>query len=943
MNIGFSPYTPSRGATRIGLVVTRLIAAAFLAPGCASLASGAESDRQQVDFLARLSVPFVPNAGQWDKRAAFAARTFAGTLFITRDGQLVYSLPAASAAATSALTSPDRGWVLTETLVDARGRPRPMAPRALNAATGDRGMGQTIRHAVGNDRSRHVDGVNTYERVNLGDLYPGVNVQLRATGSNVEKIFTIAPKHDPKQVRIRLAGADRVEIGGEGELIAHTGNGPVTFTAPFAFQERPTGELTPVAVAYTLMPGTAAAAGTGAAAIAEVTYGFAVGEYDRARPLVIDPLLQSSYVGGSGDDRAHAMAIHPTSGEVYVAGITNSADFPAVTTASGGIATGAQPAASGGGDAFVARFSADLTVRPQATYFGGTGTDIVYAIAIHPVTGDVYVAGHTDSADLPGVTVATGGVATGAQSVKSIGNDAFVARFNAALTALPQVSYLGGSGDDYARAVTIHPATGEVYVAGYTGSFDLPSATVASGGVATGAQSVKAAGNDSFVARFNASLTALPQTTYFGGNGFFDYAYALAIHPTSGDIYIAGYTDSTDLPSVSVASGGIANGAQITKSGGLDTFVARFNAALSQRPQASYFGGSGTDIAYAAAIHPASGEVYLAGYTDSGNLPGVSVASGGVATGAQSVKAASEDAFVVRFNAALTARPQASYFGGVGADRAYALAIHPGSGEVYIAGNTSSDDLPSTTVALGGLTAAAQATNSIFGDTFVARLNAALTTRPQASYLGGSSVEQGTALAIHPVTGEAYLAGYTQSTDLPGRTVATGGVATGAQIVKAAGNDGFIGRFSYDLAFAALACNLDIDASGGAPDAASDGAMLLRAMLGMTDTAITSGLVTGTPPRDTWPSMRHFLNNSCGTNFAPVIRPPFAAPPCDLDLDGSGGAPNAMTDGLMLLRAMLGLTGSSVTSGAIIGTPPRNTWPQIRQYLNDRCGASFVP
>jgi hypothetical protein len=816
-----------------------------------------------------------------------------------------------------------------------------MRQSTLKAPSGFIPMEGKVSYAIGSDPSKHADNLNTYERVNLGDMYPGVNVQLRATSNNVEKIFTVAPKHDPKQIHIKLAGANKLEIGAHGELIAHTGNGPVAFTAPIAFQETANGERVPVQVAYTL--NVAALEATSSHQPQDAHYGFNVDRYDLTRPLVIDPLLQSTYLGGSGTDYAYTMAIHPVTGELYIAGYTDSSDLPSVTTASGGVATGAQSVMSSVGDVFIARFNAALTTRPQTSYFGGTGTDIAHALAIHPTTGEVYIAGHTSSTDLPSVTVASGGVAAGAQSAKSIGNDAFVARFNAALTAIPQVSYLGGFGDDYARAIAIHPTSGEVYVAGYTGSSDLPSVTVASGGVASGAQSAKASGNDAFVARFNTALTALPQTSYFGGNGFFDYAYALAIHPTSGELYIAGYTDSTDLPSVTVASGGVAAGAQNAKATGLDAFVARFNAALTTRPQASYFGGSGTDIAYALAIHPTSGEVYTAGSTDSSNLPSVNVASGGVANSAQSIKAASEDAFIVRFNAALTESTQASYFGGVGVDRAYALGIHPGSGEVYIAGNTSSDDLPSTTIASGGLAAGAQSTNSVFGDTFVARLNAALTARPQASYLGGSNTEQAYGLAIHPVSGEVYMAGYTQSANLPSLSVASGGVGTGAQSVKSIGNDVFVSRFSYDLALFALACNLNVDAGDGAPNAANDGMILLRAMLGLSDNAIIAGAISGTPPRNTWPAIRHYLNNSCGTNFAPIVRPPFTGAACDLDLDGSGGAPNAVSDGLMLVRAMLGFTGTNVTNGAITGTPPRNSWALIRDYLNQNCGTSFAP
>jgi hypothetical protein len=64
---------------------------------------------------------------------------------------------------------------------------------------------------------------------------------------------------------------------------------------------------------------------------------------------------------------------------------------------------------------------------------------------------------------------------------------------------------------------------------------------------------------------------------------------------------------------------------------------------------------------------------------------------------------------------------------------------------------------------------------------------------------------------------------------------------------------------------------------------------------------------------------------------------------CNLDLDGSGGAPNAASDGLMLVRAMLGFTRTAVTDGAISGSPPRNTWALIRQYSSDNCGSNFLP
>jgi hypothetical protein len=865
-----------------------------------------------------------------------------------------------------------------------------MNQSTLKAPAGYRPMEGKVSYAIGNDPSKHADNLNTYERVNLGDMYPGVNVQLRATGNNVEKIFTVAPKHDPKQIHIKLAGAEKLEIGKHGELIAHTGNGPVTFTAPIAFQENDKGERVSVDVAYALVSvGADLAALPGAqpsdahsSPAAATTYSFTLGTYDRNQLLVIDPLLQSTYHGGTGDEYVAALAIHPVSGEVYIAGSITGTDLPSLTTGSGGVATGAQGTYGGGlRDAFVTRFNAALTARAQSTYLGGSGEDFATALAIHPATGDVYIAGTTRSPDLPSITTGlSGGVAVGAQFFKSLGTDAFVTRFNAALTARPQSTYLGGSGDDYAGALAIHPATGEVYIAGYTNSTDLPSVdpSLASGGATFGAQSSKSGNNDAFVTRFNAALTTRPQSTYLGGNGE-DQAYALAIHPATGEVYIAGSTNSTNLPSVTPGvSGGTAYGAQDVYGGSDDAFVARFNAALTARPQSTYLGGTGTDGASAIAIHPATGDVYIAGKTTSADLPSVTPASGGVATSAQSAQAGTYDAFVTRFNAALTARSQSSYLGGSGYDVANALAIHPAAGEVYVAGQTSSANLPGVTTGSGGAAAGAQSAFAGNFDAFVSRFNAALTKRSQSTYLGGPGNDHAAALAIHPVTGEVYVAGRTDATNLPGVRVASGGLAEGAQNTKVSSDDAFVSRFSSDLAAGdfvpnpfAFAPKLNVPMSSLQTSAAAQ----VTGMLGTVPLFVTGGsmaefCVSSSPGCvcDVVPfgNTNATMNNNqfvCVRQVAPAFTPGQTIATlvvgggwadfivstgtqitnCNLDIDGSGGAPNAASDGLMLVRAMLGFTGTAVTTGAISGSPPRNTWPLIRQYLNDNCGTSFAP
>jgi hypothetical protein len=276
---------------------------------------------------------------------------------------------------------------------------------------------------------------------------------------------------------------------------------------------------------------------------------------------------------------------------------------------------------------------------------------------------------------------------------------------------------------------------GEVYVAGSTSSAGFP-------GTAGGSQPAYAGNEDCFVARLNAGLTSLDQATYLGGTGadtFFGFS-GLALHPSSGEVYVTGLTLSTDLP-------GTAGGAQETL-GGQDAFVSRLNASLTVLIQSTYLGGNlpagaGLDSGTAVAVHPGSGGVYVTGHTQATNFPGTS-------GGAQTSLAGGGDAFVAHLNSTLTTIVQATYLGGSEGDGGSDLAIHPTSGEIYVAGSTGSSDFPSTA---GGA-------QTVPGNGFLARLDPALAatgtsfftvnpcrvldTREPAGPYGGPALQAGT-------------------------------------------------------------------------------------------------------------------------------------------------------------------------------------------------------
>ncbi len=299
-----------------------------------------------------------------------------------------------------------------------------------------------VSRFIGNDPARWHSDVPTFDCVSLGEAWPGIDVELAARGNNAEKLFTVAPGADTRRIAIRLRGAKRLELAADGSLVAHTGNGPVSFTAPAAWQDID-GRRRPVSVAY---------------ALAGQRYGFTLGDYDHALPVVIDPLLQATYLGAGPTNRATGVALD-ASGNVFVAGLTASADFP-------GTAGGAQPVSGGGFyDAFVAKLNTGLTTLVQATYLAGAGGDSAYALALD-ASGNVFVAGVTGSTDFPGT-------AGGAQAANGGGTDAFVAKLNNGLTTLIQATYLGGSGPEQPHALALD-VSGNVFVAGSTDSTDFP-------------------------------------------------------------------------------------------------------------------------------------------------------------------------------------------------------------------------------------------------------------------------------------------------------------------------------------------------------------------------------------------------------------------------------------------------------------------------------------
>ncbi|NWG02532.1 MAG: hypothetical protein HXY44_06730 [Syntrophaceae bacterium] len=623
-------------------------------------------------ILGNLRIPFISNEGQMDDDVKFYAKTPAMTISITEWGELIYSVP--------------NFFTFNEKPV--RGRMAEVRPCKESATK--------VSYFHGSDPRKWKRRLKTYEEVSLGEVFQGIEVKLRAYGNNVEKLFYIQPGADPNEIRIRVSGVRDLNVTGSGELEVETDTGRMKFTKPIAYQERPVSRQLSAAnhqnqnrsyidVAYVVDAN---------------EYGFKVGNYDKTQPLIIDPLLQSTYLGGNGSETGQAIAIHPTTGDVYITGVSD-------------------------GQVFVSRLSSDLTTLLQTTTLGGSHWDEAYGIAIHPDTGDVYITGYTTSSDFPGLS--------GAADTTFAGyNEAFVSRLSSDLTLI-RSTFLGGEGYEVSYGIAIHPNTGDIYVTGVTNSTNFPNIT--------GGADTTMTGDEAFVSRLSSNLRTIYQSTFLGG-GSYDSGSAIAIHPTSGDIYVTGTTGSSDFPN-------IAGGADITLMGS-EAFVARLSSNLRTLYQSTFLGGSGHDSAYSIAIHPSRG-VYVTGQTFSNDFPEIT-------DGADTTFENSE-AFVARLSLDLKNLHQSTYLGGSADEIGHAIVVYPTTGDVYVTGATESNDFPKITNGADITFAASEA--------FVSRLSGTLNFLYQSTFLGGRSVDTGTGVAIHPTTGRIYVTGSTGSSDFP--------------------------------------------------------------------------------------------------------------------------------------------------------------------------------
>lgn len=459
-----------------------------------------------------------------------------------------------------------------------------------------------------------------------------------------------------------------------------------------------------------------------------------------------------------------------------------------------------------------------------STFFGGNAGEIAWAVKVVNVgtNGYVYVAGQTFSSKFTNnVPLSTPGAYQTNYNGGTQAGDAFVAKFDSLGSNLLYFTYLGGSGDDAAYALTVD-TTGDAYVTGYTVSTNFPVTNAIPGGAAIGGPVDRFSHTylaDAFVAELGADGSNLIYSTYLGGAGA-DAAYGIALD-SSNNAYVTGFTYSTNFPTSTNAFQkhlGVTNSV-FSSYYNANAFVSEIGAGGTNLLYSSFLGGTNYDWGRGIAVD-SSNYIYVTGFTASTNFPTTNavqqqlisvtyttnsaptneifttnIVNGYLLNGATN-QTFNYDAFVTKFNPSFAGLVYSTFLGGTNNDEANSIAVDS-VGNAYVTGWTVSTNFPNTfsnSNLYNGL-------NNNFYYSYNVTTNAFLTqitwngTNAGIGYsavFGGTNlnVDVGNGVAVDAF-GDAFVVGSTTSTNFP--TTNTLGLL---RATNSGGNDVFVIAFN---------------------------------------------------------------------------------------------------------------------------------------------------
>ncbi len=569
-----------------------------------------------------------------------------------------------------------------------------------------------------------INSVHQYQKVEYKNIYPNIDLEFYPVSTSssksensaaIEYQFILHKGANINDIKLQYSGADKVSLN-EGQIKVNVTAGTFSEKIPASYLIK---DRKNVAVNYVQSGSN--------------TFSFSLPTgFSFDGDLIIDPtpcLNWGSYFGYSYDN-SHGVALDKTS-NVVIAGYTESSSHIATSGAY-------QTVMGTGGNTYIAKLNPSGSTLIWGTYYGGNGTDQATGLALD-TTGNIYVTGYTGST----TKIATPGAYQ--TSLLTTYVNSFVAKFNSNGTSLLWGTYYGGTVRDFSEGIAVDDSS-NVYITGYTSS----TTNIATPGAMK--TSKTSSGYNAFVAKFNASGSALKWGTYYGGTGS-ETGTGIALD-NNNNVYITGYSSSSSGISTVGAyqttylSGGLSNG-----------YVAKINPTGSTLLWGTYYGGP--DDTWPQAIKlDASKNVYITGNTRS--TSGIAT-HGAYDTINRGGPGGNNNGFVAKFNPAGSSLIWGTYYGGPNDDYSTCLALDANN-NVYFAGSA----LSTTNIATPGAYQTTLAGINNNSNSFIAKLSSSGSTLFWGTYYGGTGNPAGSwgdgAVAITlDGSDNVFVTGYTPS------------------------------------------------------------------------------------------------------------------------------------------------------------------------------------
>ena len=493
----------------------------------------------------------------------------------------------------------------------------------------------TVNYFAGSDKAKWHANIPTYSRVDERGVYPGVDLTFYGNEKKLEYDFIVHAGADPERISLKVSGFDKARLGESGDLVLALGEQEFRLLKPVAYQLGKDGRTREkVEATYRFTTG---------------VMKFSLGQYDRSRPLVIDPVLTYSE---SLDSYANALAVGVSSGNTY--------------TVSG------------------TEFNGPMHV----TKFGPTGA-VIYdtAVGVSGLLASGIAVDGTGKAYITGVAGSGAGLPTGSNSYQATPppdpySAAFLVVVSANGSAIPYATYLTGSSGASGTSVAAD-GNGFAYIAGQANGPDFPTTP----GVYKDPAGVGQA--PGFVAKFNPAAiggASLVYSLVIGAPNGYNHIQAIAADPL-GDVYLTGVFP-TGYP---VTTGAFTYNGYASGSGGV--YVTKLNPTASALLYSAYLGDG---VGYSIAVDKEY-NAYVTGTVSFGDFP--------TTTGAYQTDY--PGGFVTKLNPAGSAEVFSTFLGGPSSYLANVLplsvAITPGCPatsptaipcNVYVGGWTGAKDYP---------------------------------------------------------------------------------------------------------------------------------------------------------------------------------------------------------------------------------------------------------